>query len=148
MTDEAMTRFVMTTSQAINALFKAAEIVQGGETFIPKMKSVKIMDLINVVVEEFSPQYECDVNSLKIELIGKKPGEKVFEEILTQSEAERSLETEELFIVVPEYIENLSIGTFQYPNAKPLKSSGLRSDDVHFLSKKEIKTLLIKEHLL
>jgi len=148
LTDEKMTRFVMPMSQTVDFLFKLTEIARGGEIFIPKMKSVRILDLVNVIVEESLPQCGRDVDEIEIKLVGKKLGEKVFEELMTQDETERSLETEEMFIVLPETTEYLHINTFQYPNAKPAKSRGYRSDEAEFLSKLEIKDMLRKEGLL
>jgi len=145
LTDERMTRFVMSMSQASGLLFKAAEMAQGGEVFVPKMKSVRILDLANVIVEELCGR---DADGIRIKVVGREPGEKLFEEIMMQSEAERSLETEEMFIVLPEITEYSRIETFQYPNAEPTKLRGYRSEDAEVLSKQEIKDMLRKENLL
>jgi len=148
LTDGKMTRFVMSMPQTVDLLFKAAGMAQGGEVFISKMKSVGIRDLANVIIEEFSHRCGRDADSIEIKIVGRKPGEKMFEEMMTQSEAERSLETEEMFIVPPEITEYLRTDTFQYPNAKPTKLKSYRSNEVEFLSKQEIKDILIKENLL
>jgi len=148
LTDEEMTRFVMPMSQTVDLLFKAVEMAHGGEVFVSKMKSVRILDLANVIVEEFSHRCGRDADSIEIKVVGRKLGEKMFEEIMTQSEAERSLETERMFIVLPETTEYLRTDTFQYPNAKPTKLRSYRSNEVEFLSKQEIKDMLIRENLL
>jgi len=148
LTDEEMTRFVMPMSQTVDFLFKVAEMARGGEVFVSKMKSVRILDLANVIVEEFSHLCGREGDGIEIKVVGRKPGEKIFEEIMTPSEAELSLETEEMFIVLPETTEYLHIDTFRYPNAKPTSLRNYRSNDVDFLSKEEIKDMLISENLL
>jgi len=155
LTDERMTRFVMSMSQTGRVLFEAAKMAQGGEVFIPKMKSVRTLDLAKVLVEELCGR---DADSITIKVVGRQPGEKLFEEIMTQSEAEHALETEEMFIVLPEITEeafvalpeitkNLRVETSRYPNARPTKLRGYRSDDVEVLSKQEIRDMLRKESL-
>jgi len=155
LTDERMTRFVMPMSQTGSVLFKAAEMAQGGEIFVPKMKSVRTLDLAKVIVEELCGH---DADSITIKVVGRQPGEKLFEEIMTQSEAEHALETEDMFILLPEITEdmfillpeitkNSRVETFQYPNARPTKLRGYRSDDVEVLSKQEIKDMFRKESL-
>jgi FlaA1/EpsC-like NDP-sugar epimerase len=148
LTDAQMTRFVMPLSKTSDLLFEIAEMSQGGEIFVPKMKSVRILDLSNVVLEEFSHSCGRDADRIEIKVVGREPGEKLFEEIMTQSEAERSLETQEMFIVLPEIAEYPPIEKSHYPNAKPAKSRCYRSNEVEVLSKQEIEDMLREENLL
>ena len=144
-TDPDMTRFVMDMSQSVNLLFKATEMAQGGEVFIFKMPVVRILDLAEVMIEELLNQ---DVDKVKMRETGKNPGEKMFEELMTQSEAEHSLETEDMFIVLPEIKEYTNINKFKYPEARPTKLRSYISKDAKILTKQEIKDMLYKAHLL
>jgi len=141
-TDPSMTRFVMSLSQAINLLFKSTTIAQGGEIFIFKMSALRIIDLAQIMIEELCPVHGYKTDEIKLKIIGKKPGEKLYEELMTQSEAERSLETKEMFIVLPEIREDLTIDTNRYPNAKPTRLTSYTSNDAEFLTRREIKKSL------
>jgi FlaA1/EpsC-like NDP-sugar epimerase len=138
-TDPKMTRFVMSTSEAVRLLFKSMQIAQGGEIFVFKMPSVRIIDLCQIMMEQL-PQVPD--HKIELKIIGKKPGEKLYEELMTQSEAERSLETEDVFIVLPEVTENLKIDTCLYFNAKPAKLISYTSNNEDFLSRLKTKELL------
>ena len=147
-TDPGMTRFVMNMSQSVKLLFKATEMAQGGEIFIFKMPAVRILDLAEVMIEEFSHHLKYDVDKVKTSVTGKNPGEKIFEELMTQSEAERSLETEDMFIVLPEITEYANIDKSKYPGTRPTKLRSYISKDTRILTKQEIKEMLYKAHLL
>jgi len=91
-TDKRMTRFWITQNQAINFVINALNIMQGGEIFIPKLPSLRIIDLANII----APEAE------KIEM-GKRPGEKIHEILLTEEESMHSKEYNNYFIVEPEF---------------------------------------------
>jgi UDP-N-acetylglucosamine 4,6-dehydratase len=155
LTDERMTRFVMPMSQTSRVLFKAAEMARGGEIFVLKMKSVRTADLAKVMIEELCGR---EADNIAIKVVGRQPGEKLFEEIMTPDEVEHALETEDMFIVLPEITEEMllelpeiardsRVRKSRYPNAKLAKLRGYRSDDVKALSKKEIRDMLRQEDL-
>ena len=148
LTDPKMTRFVMSVSQVISLLFKATGMAQGGEVFILKMPALKILNLAEVMIEAFSNRYGFSKDKIEIKIIGRKPGEKLFEELMTQTEAERSLETKEMFIVLPEIIELSHIDKSHYPTAKPAQLRSYRSDDAKILTKLEIGDMLREGGLL
>ena len=81
-TEANMTRFVMSISRAVNLVLKTAEIAKGGEIFIFKMPALRIGDLVEVMVEELAPRYGHDAQSIKVETIGRRAGEKDYEELL------------------------------------------------------------------
>jgi UDP-N-acetylglucosamine 4,6-dehydratase len=135
LTDPNMTRFIMSGDQAIELLIKATELAKGGEIFIFKMQSIKIQDLAQVMIEKFGKE------RVEVKVIGRKPGEKLYEELMTESEAERALETEDMFIVLPEMRELLSM-RFEYPGARKAEVKSYRSCDCELLSKEQIKRML------
>lgn len=101
-TDPGMTRFVMTIDEATSLVLKAAVIAEGGEIFILKMPTVKIMDLIEATVEELAPKYGYSKEDIDVETIGKRPGEKLFEELMTEEEAHNARELEDMFVIYAE----------------------------------------------
>lgn len=138
-TDEKMTRFIMPVSQSVNLLLKAAQLAQGGEVFVTKMDGIRILDLAQVIVEDGCGQ---EAVKDKIRIVGRGPGEKLFEEIMTQSESERSLETDDLFIILPEITEYSHVKV-SYPTARPILTQSYSSDNVRILTKQEIKQFLV-----
>jgi len=134
----------MSINQATDLLLRSEAMVQGGEVFVAKMKSVKIIDLANTIIEELC----TNTKPTKLNIIGRGPGEKLFEELMTESESEQALETEDTFIILPEITEFLQTENFRYPNAVPAKTKGYRSDNAEILTKSEIKALFNQENLL
>jgi FlaA1/EpsC-like NDP-sugar epimerase len=101
-TDEGMTRFVMSIDNAVKLVLKASQMAQGGETFILKeMAALRIKDLAEALIAEVAPAYGYNANEIKIEFIGKRDGEKLYEELMNEYEAEIAYETEDMFILSP-----------------------------------------------
>lgn len=132
-TDPDMTRFVMSISKAVDLVFKAAEIAQGGEIFILKMPALRIGDLAEVMIEELAPQYGHVPESIELEIIGKRSGEKNHEELLTEDEAASACETEDMFII-SQIIEN------QEQKTMPIKR--YTSDKATLLTREETRRML------
>lgn len=135
LTDPNMTRFIMSENQAIELLIKATELAKGGEIFIFKMQAIKISDLAETMIEKFGK------GQSEVKIAGRKPGEKLYEELMTENEAERALETDDMFIVLPEMRELLST-RFEYPGAKKAEVRSYRSCDCEPLSAKQIERML------
>lgn len=110
-TDYDMTRFVMTVQEAVNLILKASDIVRGGEVVITKMPVVKITDLAHSLSSILSPKKQIPM----IE-IGAKPGEKLYEELMTEEEMPRSIELHDYFIVTPAYTGFYQHRSFDYPD--------------------------------
>lgn len=93
-TDSEMTRFFLTLKQAIELLFKAVENSIGGETFVMKMPGYKISNVAKVIVDELGNEYS------KIDIIGKRPGEKLHEVLISRYEAENAYVYDENYYVI------------------------------------------------
>jgi UDP-N-acetylglucosamine 4,6-dehydratase/5-epimerase len=91
-TDDRMTRFWLTLEQGVQFVLKSIETMQGGETFVPKIPSMKIMDLARAIAPE-----------AKIQITGIRPGEKLHEVLLTEDEARHAREFDTHFVVEPEH---------------------------------------------
>ena len=96
-TDAEMTRFWITLEQTFDLVMFALENMVGGEIFVPKIPSMKLIDLFDAIVP----------NAEK-EIIGIRPGEKVHEILITEQEARHSVELEKYFVVIPEFLSNIS----------------------------------------
>ena len=91
-TDERMTRFWITLDQAVDLVLFALDHAAGGEVFIPKIPSMKVTDL----AEAIAP-------GVPREVTGIRPGEKLHELLLTGDESRHSIETEDVYVVLPEH---------------------------------------------
>jgi len=91
-TDQKMTRFWITLEQGINFVIECIEKMNGGEIFVPKIPSMKITDLADVI----APQ-------AKKKIVGIRPGEKIHETLLTREEAKHTKEFDGYFAIEPEF---------------------------------------------
>ena len=138
-TEKAMTRFVMLLEEAIGLLLKSAEISRGGEIFVLKMDGLRISDLAQAMIEEFAPKFGFKPQDIRIEEIGMRAGEKLYEELMTEDEASRSFESEGLYVILP--AQEAERG---YRDFKPGKLSRYTSKDVRLLSQEALRELCRK----
>jgi len=89
-TDERMTRFWITLEQGVKFVLDCLSLMQGGEIFIPKIPSMKVVDLAKAIAPDS-----------KIEIIGIRPGEKLHEVLISEDEARTTVELDEMFVVQP-----------------------------------------------
>lgn len=101
-TDLDMLRYMMTPKQAMELMLKANEMAYGGEVFVLKMPLIKLADLVEVVSGEMKRLYDIQ-DEIVVETIGLRPGEKRFEELMTDDEARISFETEQMYILPPPF---------------------------------------------
>ena len=134
-TDPNMTRFVMSISKAVELVFKAAEVAQGGEIFVLKMPALRIGDLAEVMVKGLAAQCGHKPEQIQLQIIGKRPGEKRDEELMTEEEAENAYETHDMFVVLPEITENQT-------EVRDKASGNYVSRDQPLLTRRQIKVLL------
>jgi UDP-N-acetylglucosamine 4,6-dehydratase len=90
-TDKNMTRFTLTIEQAIIFVLNSASVMIGGEIFVPKLKSYNIIQLTN-----------CIDNNSKIKIIGRRPGEKLHESMISTMESYKTIINNDFFIITPE----------------------------------------------
>ena len=137
-TDEKMTRFWLTLGQGVDFVLQALNNMHGGEIFIPKIPSLGIMDVADVIAP-----------NLPKKIIGIRPGEKLHEIMITQDDARNTYEFTDHFriytsqahakeaLLRPDFIKQVSTD-FTYSS---------NSNDV-WLSKNEFKQILIEENLI
>jgi FlaA1/EpsC-like NDP-sugar epimerase len=102
-TDPDMTRFVMSVDQAVSLVMDSAIIAKGGEVFVTKMPVVRILDLAEVMINELAPRYGHLVKRIEIKQIGHKPGEKMYEELMSEEEMNRAMELQSYFSIIPAF---------------------------------------------
>ncbi len=103
LTDAEMTRFIMSISDAVRLVIDSASLAKGGEVFITKMPIIQIKDLAEVMIQELAETYGYAPDDIHIETIGSKPGEKLYEELMSHEETRRSVELPDYFAVLPAF---------------------------------------------
>ena len=129
-TDATMTRFWITLQQSCELVDRCLTKMKGGELFIPKLPSVKIVDLAKIIAPR-----------AKLKLVGVRPGEKVHEVLITEEESRRLKEYKDYYVVRPQF----PFWEDSYPQrrGRPRKPFIYCSDtNRQWLSKSQIKALL------
>ena len=89
-TDERMTRFWLTLEQGVRFVISCLEQMHGGEVFVPKIPSMRVVDL----AEAIAP-------GCRRVVVGIRPGEKLHEVLMSEDEARYALEFPEMFVIQP-----------------------------------------------
>jgi UDP-N-acetylglucosamine 4,6-dehydratase len=91
-TDRKMTRFWLSLEHAVDVVIKALGHMQGGEIFVPKIPSMKIIDLAKAIAPD------CE-----IEIIGIRPGEKIHEILITEEDGRYTVDYDGLYVILPQF---------------------------------------------
>ena len=89
-TDTSMTRFNITLNEGVKLVIHALENAWGGEIFIPKISSYRILDLVEAIDSK-----------IKIKITGIRPGEKLHEEMITTSDSFNTYDIGKYFVILP-----------------------------------------------
>ena len=89
-TDERMTRFWITLGQGVNFVLSSLAMMKGGEIFVPKIPSIKIVDIAHAMAPD-----------LRTTNVGIRPGEKLHEVMITEDDARTTLGTDDRYIIQP-----------------------------------------------
>jgi len=139
-----MSRFMMSIGEAVNLTLRAGQKSQGGEVFILKMPVIRLVDLAEVIIEEFANSCGYSPSDIAVKEIGLRPGEKMYEELMTLEEAKLAIEFDDMFAVRPAYVEN----KYEYREGWPAERRTYGSQDIQPLDKLQIRELLYREGLL
>jgi UDP-N-acetylglucosamine 4,6-dehydratase/5-epimerase len=140
-TDERMTRFNITLQEGVDFVLKALERMWGGELFVPRLPSYRIMDVAKAIAPD------CDT-----EIVGIRPGEKLHEEMITTMDAINTATFDDCYVVMPEsqYINFDKHKYISEAAATPGKMcedgfsyNSLMND--HFLTVQELRFLLSRD---
>ena len=92
-TDERMTRFLITLQQGVNFVMSSMSLMRGGEIFVPKIPSMKMTDLAAALAP-----------SLKTKMVGIRPGEKLHEVLITEEDAWTTWELPDRYVIEPAHV--------------------------------------------
>jgi UDP-N-acetylglucosamine 4,6-dehydratase (inverting) len=129
-TDARMTRFWITLEQGVRFVIDCIDQMQGGEVFVPKIPSMKLMDLADAIAP-----------GAQKEITGIRPGEKINEVLLTEEEACHAREFEDHFVIEPEY----PFWDSSFLNGGKKLSEGFRytsDNNQHWLSGEELQKMI------
>ncbi len=149
LTDPEMTRFIMSLQEAVQLVIDSAVISQGGEVFVTKMQVIRIKDLAEVMIQELAPLEGFSPQDIQIEVIGSKPGEKLYEELMTGEEIRRTQELTRYFAVCPAFRSLYRAIDYEYSDIinrqvdKPYNSASETC-----MSQAELKKFLYENRLL
>ncbi|MFC6988737.1 SDR family NAD(P)-dependent oxidoreductase [Haloplanus sp. GCM10025708] len=146
LTDRRMTRFFLSFDALAELVLSAVEFTRGGEVFVRKMPAIRIEDLATAMIEWLAPIYGHDPDDVEIEIIGKRLGETLDEELMTEREAQRAYESDDYYAIPPETSERDGYlhyeGLDRFDSADDIVRS---SGDAETLSKDEIVAILKRE---
>jgi len=140
-TDPSMTRFVMSTDRAVELCLKAAGMAHGGEVFVFKMPVARLGDLVSAAIEVFAPLFGRDPGSIEVHPIESRPGESVYEELMTEFESQRAVDTGDMYAVLPSIDTGRHLEEM-YGHADPVQIGPYRSDGHQVMDRAEIVDLL------
>lgn len=149
LTDPAMTRFIMSIEEAVRLVIDSAILARGGEVFVTKMPVIRIIDLAEVMIEKLASEFGHNPDNIKVEIIGTKPGEKMYEELMNQEETRRALELENYFAVIPAFPCFHRRTEYEYPDIKSKTiDRPYHSDNESPLTKRQLTKFLYDNNLL
>lgn len=115
LTDERMTRFIMTLEEAVRLVMESCFLAHGGEVFVTKMPVVRLPDLATAMIEALAPRYGYRPADITVEVIGSKAGEKLYEELVSEEETRRTVEVPRYFVVLPAFRSPYAEIEYVYP---------------------------------
>ena len=138
-TDERMTRFSITLQQGVDFVIGSFLRMRGGELYIPKIPSYRILDVANALAPE------C-----QIEHVGIRPGEKLHEEMITDTDALNTVEFDDYYVILPSTplwdIEDFCATSGTRPGQRvPFGFRYNSGDNPHFLSIDELRALALND---
>lgn len=149
LTDPAMTRFVTTMQDAVRLVLESTYLACGGEVFVPKMPAIRISDLAIVMRESLASAFGYRPADIEIRVVGGKPGEKLYEELMNEEEVRRTVELATSFAVLPAFKSVYAPIEYSYSTASDKVSAGVyNSASVPVMSRGELMQYLLEHGLL
>nr|WP_309502613.1 UDP-N-acetylglucosamine 4,6-dehydratase (inverting) [uncultured Roseovarius sp.] len=116
-TDERMTRFMISLEDGVRLVFHAFQDMVGGEIYVKKIPSMKVVDIARVIAPK-----------AKFEIIGIRPGEKVHEQMIGLEDAQHTFEYEEHFKILPA-IHNWAVDPYRIKDGVKVAEDFVYSSD-------------------
>jgi len=135
-TDERMTRFMISLEQGVELVWHAFEDMEGGEIYVKKIPSMKVTDLARVVAPE-----------AKLEMVGIRPGEKLHEQMIGAEDSHFTYEYDEHFKILPN-INNWGNCEKRIKNGKKVEEGFIYSSDnnAEWMSDAELQTWIDRHY--
>jgi UDP-N-acetylglucosamine 4,6-dehydratase len=132
-TDERMTRFLITLEQGVSFVLKSIEGMQGGEIFVPKLPSARVIDVARAIAPD-----------LPFATIGIRPGEKLHETMVPEDDSRTTIEFDDHFVILPDDPDEHAHYRSRPDNARRCPEGFRYSSDRNdgFLSVSDIRGLL------
>jgi FlaA1/EpsC-like NDP-sugar epimerase len=149
LTNSKMTRFIMSIKEATNLVLDSSQYANGGEIFVTKMPVIRIEDLARVMIKELAPIYGHKASDITITTIGSKPGEKLYEELMSDEETGRTYELEKYFAVLPSYRSLYREINYEYDDIRSKTvTNPYHSGNEPCLTFEELQQFLSEHHIL
>ena len=129
-TNKKMTRFSITLDESVNFCIEALRIGVGGEVFVPKLKSYKILDLAKAINK-----------NAKIKIVGTRKGEKINEELISSYDSKNTFESENFYIIFTN--DNYKNKMLKFKKVK--ENFSYKSDMCKFYSIKQLELKIKNE---
>ena len=139
-TDFSMTRFNITMNQAIKLIFDSIKLGNGGEIFVPKLKSYKLETLKDSLFEVLK-------TSVNIKKILVRPGEKFHESLISEEELRNTYEIDDYYVILDKQMNQETFSKWDCLE-ETTRTEQYASDKVEFLSKDELIGILVNEKLV
>ena len=136
-----MTRFVMTTDRAVELAIRAAEVAIGGEVFVFKMPVARLGDLVAATVAHVAPRVGLDPSSIETTALAVRPGEKAYEELMTEDESTRAYDIGDMYAVLPSTDRDATVDA-AYRDLPSAPVGAYRSDSVAAMLPAEVDRLV------
>lgn len=132
-TDERMTRFWITLEQGVNFVLSSLEMMKGGEVFVPKIPSMKITDLAEVILP-----------GVPHKIVGIRPGEKLHEVMVPLDDSHSTHELDDRYVIEPSFNfwESEDVERYQAFDKVPGDFSYASDNNTEWLSKEGLENLL------
>ncbi|EOW2597693.1 UDP-N-acetylglucosamine 4,6-dehydratase family protein [Enterococcus hirae] len=132
LTDVDMTRFMMSIPDAARLVLSAAMNSKFGETYVLKMPAINILTLAQSLIKIYNDTHDEKYRG-EIKVVGIRPGEKLYEELMTTDEIERSYENDKMYIIPPQYHATDEL----YKDYEKIKITTYSSDATELMSGQE-----------
>jgi len=139
-TDPTMTRFVMTLSDSVALVMQALTEGVGGEVFVKKMPAHTVQDILDIMLERIP------VHKRNIKVTGIRPGEKIHEVLISESESLRAVEMDDYYVILPQI--TLPAVTKKYAKMKRIGPLVYASNTTNRIPAATLKAMIAKEGLL
>lgn len=131
-TDPRMTRFWITIEQGVNFVLSSLQMMHGGETFVPRIPSMNMVDMVNALWPD-----------MKTNVVGIRPGEKLHETMIPEDDSRSTFEIEDRFVITPQF--TWWTGESYMANGTTMVSDGFSyssDSNEEWLSGKGLKSML------